>query len=69
MSTFWKIMIGLMVTLPVGAYVAGNLAGAIADGPAPHSPIVIREARTTPLPGSLAASRRPHDSGPPRQQE
>ena len=50
MSTFWKIMIGLMVTLPVGAYVAGNLAGAMADGPAPHGPIVIRDARTTPLP-------------------
>ena len=50
MSTFWNIMIGLMVTLPVGAYVAGNLAGATADQPAPHDPIVIRDARTTPLP-------------------
>ncbi len=69
MSTFWKIMIGLMVTLPVGAYVAGNLAGATADGPAPHDPIVIRDARTTPLPDPSQPARRPHDSGRPRQQE
>ena len=42
MSTIWKIVIGLVLTLPIAAYVAGNLAAATADLPAQREPVTSR---------------------------
>ena len=42
MSTWWKVLIGLVVALPTLAYVAGTLA-ATGDEPAPREPIVLEE--------------------------
>ncbi len=35
-STFLKVMLGLLLTLPLGAYVAGTLASSRTDMPAPR---------------------------------
>ena len=42
MSTWWKVLIGLVVALPTLAYVAGTLA-ATGSEPAPREPIVLEE--------------------------
>ena len=51
MRTVWKVLLGLAVVLPLGAYVAGSLAASAADDPAPRTPIELRDpgpGRTTP---------------------
>ena len=69
MSTFWKIVIGLMVTLPVGAYVAGNLAGATAERARAARPDRDPRCAHDSTAESRRTARRPHDSGRRRQQE
>lgn len=41
MTTFWKVFVGLLLTLPVGAYVAGTLISSQASPPAERAPIVV----------------------------
>ena len=42
-SILWKVLVGLLVTLPVGAYVAGTLVASQADMPAQRAPVVITD--------------------------
>jgi hypothetical protein len=64
-STMWKLLIGLGLLLPSGAFVAGVLAASTAESPAPRETIVIQDA--TPGPGSStrAPGRRPERSATP----
>ena len=48
MSTVWKVLLGLAVVLPLGAYVAGSLAASAADDPRPRNTIEIREPEQQP---------------------
>jgi hypothetical protein len=50
MSTVWKVLLGLAVVLPLGAYVAGSLAASAADDPQPRHTIQIREPEHRPQP-------------------
>ena len=43
MSTVWKVLVGLALVVPVGAYVAGSIAASASDDPAPRHTITIRE--------------------------
>ena len=43
MSTFWKVMVGLLLTLPIGAYVTGSLVASEAEMPSERTPIVISD--------------------------
>ena len=42
-STFLKIMLVLLLTLPLGAYITGTLVASQADMPAERVPVVIEE--------------------------
>src|SRR6478735_11421110 len=50
MKTVWKILLGLALVVPVGAYVVGSLAASAADDPAPRQTIQIQEPDPTPAP-------------------
>ena len=56
MNTVWKVLLGLALVVPMGAYVAGSLAASASDDPAPRQTIEIREPDPTP---SLGPSVRP----------
>lgn len=56
-STFLKVAIGLLLTLPLGAYIAGTLVASQASMPAERRPVVI-EATTSDTP-SATPSRSP----------
>ena len=61
MSTFWKVMVGLLLTLPVGAYVTGTLVAADPGLPAERRPIVISDASADQAPpgGPATSGARP----------
>lgn len=40
----WRVVLGLLVVLPMVAYVAGTLAGPGAPEPTPRDPVVLRDA-------------------------
>src|SRR4051794_18041213 len=64
MRHFWKIFAALALMLPLGAFVAGNLASA-ADDPAPRHTIVIDDQDGTPSADptpSTSHSSRPDDA-------
>ena len=44
MSTIWKVLLGLALALPLGAFVAGAVVASSADDPAPRETIVIQDA-------------------------
>ena len=48
MSTVWKVLIGLALVVPMGAYVAGSLVASADNDPTPRHPITIRESDPTP---------------------
>jgi hypothetical protein len=50
MKTVWKVLAGLALVVPMGAYVVGSLAASAADDPAPRQTIQIREPAPTPTP-------------------
>lgn len=61
MSTFLKVAIGLLLTLPLGAYIAGTLVASQASMPPERRPVVIEA--TTPSDGpSATPSRSPSRS-------
>jgi len=43
MSTVWKVIVGLLLTLPMAAYITGTLIASRADMPTERSPIVISD--------------------------
>ena len=46
MTTVWKVLGGLALVVPLGAYVVGSLAASAADDPPPRETIVIQESAT-----------------------
>ena len=48
MKTIWKVLLGLVLVVPLGAYVAGSLAASASDDPAQRHTIQIREPAPTP---------------------
>src|SRR6478609_4007623 len=50
MKTVWKVLLGLALVVPMGAYVVGSLAASAADEPAPRQIIQIQEPDPTPTP-------------------
>jgi hypothetical protein len=47
MGTAWKVVIGLVLVLPMTAYVVGSLV-AVADEPPEHAPIIVEERTQAP---------------------
>jgi uncharacterized membrane protein YgcG len=48
MSSLWKVLLGLALVVPLGAYVAGSLAASASEDPAPRHTIVIEEPSPSP---------------------
>lgn len=57
--TFWKVLAVLVLTLPVGAYVAGTLVASQQDAPTRRSPIVLTEVNASPGSGNATPSPSP----------
>src|SRR3712207_3551286 len=47
MATAWKVLIGVVLLIPMTAYVVGSLVAA-ADEPRQHDPIIIEERTASP---------------------
>ena len=47
MGIAWKVVIGLVLVLPMTAYVVGSLV-AVADEPTEHTPIIVEERTQAP---------------------
>ena len=58
MPSFWKILLGLALVLPVGAYVAGSLVASASDDPEPRNPLIIEQS------GPVSESPNPSPAGP-----
>lgn len=67
MSIVWKVLVGLALALPLGAFVAGALASS-ADEPAPRETIVIQDAPARPDDRGMGDGRR-NDEGRPEHQD
>jgi hypothetical protein len=74
MSTLWKVLVGLLLTLPIASYVAGTLVASEADLPGRRAPIVISDSasgpgRTTPpsSPGTGEQTATPRSGGDDRR--
>ena len=48
MSTIWKIVIGLVLTLPIAAYVVGSLVASTAELPDQREPVNIQNVSPSP---------------------
>lgn len=57
MSAFWKVMVGLLLTLPVAAYVTGTFVASQADLPDRRSPVVISDSPSEGVTPSQAPTR------------
>jgi hypothetical protein len=57
MGTAWKVVVGLVLLLPMTAYVVGSLVAA-AEEPVQHEPIIVQERTHTPEP-SQSPSKKP----------
>lgn len=70
MSTVWKVIAALLLTLPVGAYVAGTLVASQADVPIERAPIVIRDSATGSAgPSTPAETMSPRPTARPTDKE
>ena len=65
MATFWKGLVVVLLTLPVGAYVTGSLVGSQADLPDRRAPVVIDDPQTTPPSPTSKSTGRPDSSDQP----
>jgi hypothetical protein len=63
MGSFWKVMVALMLTVPMAAYIMGTLMASQAEMPSRRTPIVITESQS----GSTSASSSPRPSNGPAQ--
>lgn len=43
MSMFWKVAVGLLLTLPMGAYITGTLVASQSELPTERAPIVVTD--------------------------
>lgn len=50
MKTVWKVLLGLALVVPMGAYVVGSLAASASEDPAPRHTIQIEGPERTPAP-------------------
>jgi len=69
-STFLKVALGLLLTLPLGAYITGTLVASQTDMPQERAPVVIDSRPTespTATPTSPEPSRSPDDKGDDRK--
>lgn len=64
MGMAWKVAVGLVLLLPMTAYVVGSLVAA-ADEPRQHDPIIVQEPVATPDPPDKSPSGRPEPSEKP----
>jgi hypothetical protein len=62
-TTFWKVMAGLLLSLPPAAYVGGTLVSSQADMPTERAPVVLSPTPTLDEPTSPSA--RPDPDGRP----
>jgi len=64
-STFVKVMVALLLTLPLGAYVTGTLVASRVDAPVTRVPVVLDSGAPTGTPGPPDArpSTGPDDNG------
>lgn len=70
MSTFWKVIVGLAMVLPITAYVAGSLAASSAEQKVDRSPVVIADRSSEPSPEPGTGEPRDGDPNrPPKQAE
>lgn len=70
MSTFLKVALGLLLTLPLGAYITGTLVASQTDMPQERAPVVIDSRPTespTASPTPPEPSRSPDDKGGDRK--
>ena len=70
MSTFLKVALALLLTLPLGAYITGTLVASQTDMPQERAPVVIDSRPTespTVTPTSPEPSRSPDDKGGDRE--
>ena len=58
MGIAWKVVLGLVLILPMTAYVVGSLVAA-ADEPREHAPIIVEEQTRTPDNPSQSPSAKP----------
>ncbi len=65
MASFWKGLVVVLLTLPVGAYVTGSLVGSQADLPDRRAPVVIDDPQTTPPSPTSKSTGRPDSSDRP----
>jgi hypothetical protein len=67
MALFWKALVVLLLTLPVGAYVAGGLAGPRAELPDRRPPVLVDDPAPVASSGSgtpsQGSSESPRDDG------
>jgi hypothetical protein len=64
MALFWKALVVLLLTLPVGAYVAGGLAGPRAELPDRRPPVLVEDPAPVASSGSSTPSESPSDGVP-----
>lgn len=70
MSTVWKVIAALLLTLPVGAYVAGTLVASQADVPTERAPIVMRDSSSGSAgPSTPAETNSPRPTARPTDKE
>jgi hypothetical protein len=74
MSTVWKVVIGLALTLPIAAYVVGSLVASTTELPAQREPVNIQNGSPPPTsdphsPSSGPADPRPSASDPAQRDE
>lgn len=67
---FWKVIVGLLLTLPLGAYITGTLVASQADMPSERAPVVLDATPSdvgsaTPPPASEPATPRPSTTRSP----
>jgi hypothetical protein len=60
-TTFWKVMAGLLLSLPPAAYVGGTLVSSQADMPTQRTPVVLTPA--PPVDATASPSARPDPDG------
>lgn len=69
MKTLWKVLLGLLLVVPLGGYVAGSLAASASEGQQPRHTIRISEpdpaptARPTHGSTDPSTGPSPHDDG------
>jgi hypothetical protein len=67
-STFLKVMVAMLLTLPLGAYITGTLVASQAEMPSERAPVVIEDAPSPTVTVTATPSPSP-DSGKGRKNQ